>query len=82
MGAFSSCVLRPLERAGFLIETNEDCPGKRVCYVFKTPLWRSKLVVGFLVLGLVFFFDFYFEVFFLLLFFVVVFFFLFFFFFF
>jgi hypothetical protein len=43
MGAFSSCVLGPLEWAGFLIETKEDSPGKRVCHVFKTPLWRSAL---------------------------------------
>lgn len=43
MGAFSSCVLRPLEWAGFLIETNEDSSGKRVCHVFKTPLWRGAL---------------------------------------
>lgn len=43
MAAFSSCVLRPLEWAGLLIETREDGAGKRVCHVFKTPLWRSAL---------------------------------------
>jgi len=43
MAAFSSCVLRPLEWAGLLIETREDDVGKQVCHVFKTPLWRSAL---------------------------------------
>jgi hypothetical protein len=43
MAAFSSCVLRPLEWAGLLIETREDGAGKQVCHVFKTPLWRSAL---------------------------------------
>lgn len=43
MAAFSSCVLRPLEWAGLLMETREDGPGKHVCRVFKTPLWRSAL---------------------------------------
>jgi len=43
MAAFSSCVLRPLEWAGLLMETREDGPGKHVCHVFKTPLWRSAL---------------------------------------
>lgn len=43
MAAFSSCVLRPLEWAGLLMETSEDGPGKHVCHVFKTPLWRSAL---------------------------------------
>lgn len=43
MAAFSSCVLRPLEWAGFLIETREDALGKQACHVFKTPLWRSAL---------------------------------------
>lgn len=43
MAAFSSCVLRPLEWAGFLIESREDGPGNHVCHVFKSPLWRSVL---------------------------------------
>jgi hypothetical protein len=43
MGAFSSCVLRPLEWAGLLMETREDSAGKPVCHVCKTPLWRSAL---------------------------------------
>jgi hypothetical protein len=43
VAAFSSCVLRPLEWAGLLIETREDGAGKQVCHVFKTPLWRSAL---------------------------------------
>jgi len=43
MAAFSSCVLRPLEWAGLLMETREDAAGKHVCHVFKAPLWRSAL---------------------------------------
>jgi len=43
MVAFSSCVLRPLEWAGFLTETREYGAGPQVCHVFKTPLWRSAL---------------------------------------
>lgn len=43
MAAFSSCVLRPLEWAGLLIETREDDVSKPVCHVFKTQLWRSAL---------------------------------------
>lgn len=43
MGAFSSCVLRPLEWAGLLMETREEGIGKRDCHIFKTPLWRSAL---------------------------------------
>ncbi|MFK7945282.1 MAG: hypothetical protein AB8B85_20530 [Paracoccaceae bacterium] len=43
MAAFSSCVLRPLEWAGLLIETREDGASRHVCHVFKTPLWRSAL---------------------------------------
>ena len=43
MAAFSSCVLRPLKWAGLLTEIREDGPGKHVCHVFKTPLWRSAL---------------------------------------
>ena len=43
MAAFSCCVLLPLEWAGLLVETRETSPGKHVCHVFKTPLWRSAL---------------------------------------
>lgn len=43
MGAFSSCVLRPLEWAGLLMETRDNAPGKHHCNVFKTQLWRSAL---------------------------------------
>ena len=43
MGAFSSCVLRPLEWAGLVAETREVRDGKHVHHVFKTPLWRSVL---------------------------------------
>ncbi len=43
MAALSSCVLRPLEWAGLLIETREDGAGKYVHHVFKSPLWRSAL---------------------------------------
>lgn len=43
MAAFSSCVLRPLEWAGLLVQTREECDGKHVHHVFKTPLWRSAL---------------------------------------
>jgi hypothetical protein len=43
MAAFSSCVLRPLEWAGLLIETRKDIASNQVCHVFKTPIWRSAL---------------------------------------
>jgi hypothetical protein len=43
MAAFSSCVLQPLEWAGLLVENRDDDAGKPVCYVFKTPLWRSSV---------------------------------------
>ena len=43
MAAFSSCVLRPLEWAGLLMETREENAEKYVCHVFKTPLWSSAL---------------------------------------
>lgn len=43
MAAFSSCVLRPLEWAGLLVQTDEKCQGKLVRHVFKTPLWRTVL---------------------------------------
>lgn len=43
MAAFSSCVLRPLEWAGLLMDIREDSVGKSVCHVFKSPLWRSAM---------------------------------------
>lgn len=43
MAVFSSCVLRPLEWAGLLVETAEEREGKHLHHVFKTPLWRSAL---------------------------------------
>jgi hypothetical protein len=43
MAAFSSCVLRPLEWAGLLVQTREERGTKHVHHVFKTPLWRSAL---------------------------------------
>lgn len=43
MAAFSSCVLRPLEWAGLLVQTREERAGKHVHHIFKTPLWRSAL---------------------------------------
>jgi hypothetical protein len=43
MAAFSSCVLRPLEWAGLLVETREERGGKHVHHIFKTPLWRNAL---------------------------------------
>jgi hypothetical protein len=43
MAAFSCCVLLPMEWAGLLVETREHSPGKHVCHIFKTPLWRSAL---------------------------------------
>lgn len=43
MAAFSSCVLRPLEWAGLLVQTREEREGKHIHHVFKTPLWRSAL---------------------------------------
>lgn len=45
MAAFSCCVLRPLEWSGLLMESQEDDAGKRVSHVFKTPLWRSALIL-------------------------------------
>ena len=45
MAAFSSCVLRPLEWAGLLVQTHEERGGKHVHHVFKTPLWRSTLML-------------------------------------
>jgi hypothetical protein len=43
MAVFARCVLLPLQWAGLLVETREESPGKNVCHVFKTPLWRSAL---------------------------------------
>ena len=43
MAAFSSCVLRPLEWAGLLVQTREERGAKHVHHVFKTQLWRSAL---------------------------------------
>lgn len=43
MGAFSSCVLRPLAWAGLISEIREGDLGSRVSHVFKTPLWRSAI---------------------------------------
>lgn len=43
MAAFSSCVLRPLEWAGLLVQSVEKQDGKTLRHIFKTPLWRSCL---------------------------------------
>lgn len=43
MAAFSSCVLRPLEWVGLLVQPREERAAKHVHHVFKTPLWRSAL---------------------------------------
>jgi hypothetical protein len=43
MAAFSSCVLRPLEWSGLLVQAREERGGRHVHHVFKTPLWRSAL---------------------------------------
>ena len=43
MAAFSSCVLRPLEWAGLLVQTREARDGKHLHHVFKTPLWRRSM---------------------------------------
>ena len=43
MAAFSSCVLRPLEWAGLLVQTREERGTRHVHHVFKTQLWRSAL---------------------------------------
>jgi hypothetical protein len=45
MAAVSSCVLRPHEWAGLLVETREEREGKHVHHVFKTPLWRSAMTL-------------------------------------
>lgn len=46
MGAFSSCILRPLAWAGLISEIREGDLGSRVCHVFKTQLWRSAIHLG------------------------------------
>ena len=46
MAAFSSCVLRPLEWAGLLMQTYEERGAKHVHHVFKTQLWRSTLMLN------------------------------------
>ncbi len=38
MAAFSSCVLRPLEWAGLLVQAREECEGRHMHHVFKTQL--------------------------------------------
>lgn len=43
IAAFSSCVLRPLEWAGLLVQNREERDGKHIHHVFKTPLWRSSM---------------------------------------
>jgi hypothetical protein len=43
MAAFSSCVLRPLEWSGLLVQIAEERAGNQVYHSFKTPLWRSAL---------------------------------------
>lgn len=43
MAAFSSCVLRPLEWAGLLMQPREAQYGTTAREVFKTPLWRAAL---------------------------------------
>lgn len=43
MAVFSSCILRPLEWAGLLVQIAEDRDGKHLRHVFKTPLWRSAM---------------------------------------
>jgi hypothetical protein len=43
VAAFASCVLRPLEWAGLLVQVAEDRQGKPLHHVFKTPLWRSVM---------------------------------------
>lgn len=43
MAAFSSCVLRPLEWAGLLMQPREAQYGTTAREVFKTPFWRATL---------------------------------------
>ncbi len=44
IGAFSACVLKPLEWAGFItIQETRGADGRLAYMIFKTPLWRSVL---------------------------------------
>lgn len=43
IAAFSSCVLKPLEWAGLLVQVEHEADGRSSRQVFKTPLWRSAL---------------------------------------
>ncbi len=43
MAAFSSCVLRPLEWAGLIVEQEDTLDGRVDRHCFKTPLWRAAL---------------------------------------
>ena len=43
MAAFSTCVLKPLEWAGLLVQTTGEVNSESVSYVHKTPLWRSVM---------------------------------------
>lgn len=44
IGVFSSCVLKPLEWAGFITSQEASEPdGRSAHMIFKTPLWRSVL---------------------------------------
>lgn len=44
IGAFSSCVLKPLEWAGFITSQETHEPDGRLAHmIFKTPLWRAVL---------------------------------------
>jgi len=43
MAAFSSCVLRLLEWAGLLVQTQVGREGRNMHNEFKTSLWRSAL---------------------------------------
>lgn len=46
IGAFSSCVLKPLEWAGFIsLQEVRDPDGRLAHMAFKTSLWRSALVL-------------------------------------
>ena len=43
IAVFSSCVLRPLEWAGLIVQVDEQREGKHLHHVFKTQLWRSAM---------------------------------------
>lgn len=44
IGAFSACVLKPLEWAGLItMHDTRDPEGRTAYMIFKTPLWRSAL---------------------------------------